>query len=198
MKNITKLAIVSSITTIIFTGCGTSETRVTTRRDTNNTTDSLANVISKISNSSILEAVNRARGQARDCHDGRGVVGPVMGLTWNNELYASAYEHSSDLATSDTFSHDGSGTNSDITGSNIGHSSKFYERIEANGYVNFNLIGENIAGGIYSIDRVIDAWLSSPEHCKNIMESIYREMGVAIVVNEDSAYGVYWTQSFGG
>jgi uncharacterized protein YkwD len=38
--------------------------------------------------------------------------------------------------------------------------------------------------------QVVDAWLKSPGHCKNIMNKNYKEMGVARV-------GTYWTQTFG-
>jgi len=37
---------------------------------------------------------------------------------------------------------------------------------------------------------VIEGWLKSPGHCKNIMSQKYKEMGVARVGN-------YWTQTFG-
>ena len=194
MKNLTKLALVSSLTSIIFIGCGGGGgVRRSSTRDDESTISSAL----KTTKSDILDAINKARAKPRDCHDGRGVVGPSVALTWNSELYASAYEHSSDLATSDTFSHDGSGTASDITGSNNGNASKFNERIEANGYIDYTIIGENIAGGLDSIESALTAWLESPEHCKNIMESEYREMGVAVVVNPDSTYGIYWTQNFG-
>jgi len=192
MKNLTKLALISSVTSIIFVGCGEQQAITT----------SVANDISmssvlKTETTTILKAINKARSEARDCHDGQGLVGPSNALTWNDDLYASAYEHSSDLAQSDTFSHLGSGTTSDITGSNHGGSSKFNERIKENGYTNYSIIGENIAGGQSSIESALEAWLASPAHCTNIMESEFKEIGVAVVTNPDSTYGIYWTQNFG-
>jgi len=202
MKNITKLALISSVTSIIFVGCGgassevrTAKTSTTNRRDNSSVAFSSA---LETTHRDILIAVNKARAEARDCHDGKGIVGPVEPLVWNSELYASAYEHSSDLATSDTFSHDGSGTSSDITGSNNNKKSSFNERILATGYTDFKLIGENIAGGLESIDVVVEAWLLSPKHCTNMMEREFTEMGVAIVVDEKTKYGIYWTQNLGG
>ena len=47
--------------------------------------------------------------------------------------------------------------------------------------------GENIATGYTSEREVVDAWIKSPGHCKNIMNKAYKEMGVARVGN-------YWTQ----
>ena len=148
--------------------------------------------------SEILKAINDARSEPRDCHDGLGLRDAVKPLSWNSKLYYSAYEHSSDLAESNTFDHLGSGTKYDITASSSGKRSLFYERIEANGYVGYHIVGENIAGGQSSLEEVMEALLNSPEHCANIMNPNYKEVGVAIVVNPNSDYGIYWTQNFGG
>jgi len=150
----------------------------------------------KTTQDEILNAINKARSVARDCKDGNGLVSAAPALTWNNELYAAAYEHSYDLAQSNTFSHYGSGTDSDITGSNNNKESYFNERIKANGYTNYRTIGENIAGGQATIQEAVEAWLASPTHCTNIMNPQFKEVGVAIVSNHDSEYGIYWTQNF--
>ena len=193
MKNFTTLALITSITSLMFVGCGEAGTTSASVLNESTITSAL-----KTSNEAILDAINTARAEVRDCHDGRGLVGPSVALTWNAELYASAYEHSNDLASSNTFSHDGSGTVSDVTGANNGTASTFDERIFANGYMDFSLIGENIAGGMESIELAVASWLASPAHCTNIMENEFTEVGVAVVVNSDSTYGIYWTQNFGG
>ena len=196
MRNFTKLTLISSLTSTLFVGCGEQvSTTATVPTPAGKESMAKAETITKIE---ILEAINKARAKARDCHDGRGIVGPSAPLTWNNKLYASAYEHSNDLAQSNTFNHDGSGTRFDVTGSNNGTASRFNERINANGYVDYEIIGENIAGGQESIEDALTAWLASPAHCTNIMEAEFTEIGVAVVVNPDSTYGVYWTQNFGG
>jgi len=142
----------------------------------------------------LLDAINKERSQSRTCGD-RGTFPAVHALTWNPELYASALEHVTDLAYSNTFSHDGSGTEYDITGN--GTPSKFYERIIANGYSNYFSVGENIAAGQRSVEEVMKAWMASPGHCENIMKSTYTEVGVAIVIKTDSDYQIYWGQNFG-
>ena len=154
-------------------------------------------IAQKTTQSEILKAINEARSFARDCHDGNGLVSAAPTLTWNEDLYASAYEHSYDLAQSNTFSHYGSGTSSDITGSNNNKVSYFNERIRANGYEGYRTIGENIAGGQASIQKAITAWLESPAHCANIMNPNFKEIGVAVVTNRSSDYGIYWTENFG-
>ena len=184
IKKISLLIILS-----LFTACG----------NVANSVSSDITLFQKSEKRDILNAINLARSVARDCNDGLGIVGPSRPLVWNDNLYASAYEHSKDLAQSNTFSHLGSGTETDITGMSIGgRESKFFERIESNGYVNFYTVGENIAGGQTTIDDVMEAWLESPKHCTNIMNDKFKEVGVAIVTKEDSDFKIYWTQNFGG
>lgn len=184
-----------TIASILFIGCGgAADSAPTTKNAVNGAVYEKATQTTK---EEILNAINQARSVARDCHDGLGLVPAAPALTWNSELYASAYEHSYDLATSNTFSHYGSGTASDVTGSNNGEQSYFIDRIEANGYANYKVIGENIAGGHTTIEAAVEAWIASPAHCTNLMNSEFTEIGVAVAVDESSDYGIYWTQSFG-
>jgi len=191
LKNKSYLLVFS---TLLIMGCGDSSSNGVTQ-----TTPSQSEV-SKISvtQQEFLDAINQARSVPRDCYPDdptRGEMPATHPLTWNNELYASALEHSTDLAESDTFAHLGSGTSSDITGD--GEQSRFFERIIANGYSNYYSVGENIAGGQQNLREVMDAWLQSPGHCVNIMKNTFTEVGVAVVLEEDSTYGIYWTQNFG-
>lgn len=186
---------------ISLNGCGGSDSNQATIKNDN--TSVFTNLSSEeketlnllsTNQQDLLDAINKERSKARTCGD-RGTFPAVPPLTWNPNLYAAALEHSTDLAYSNTFSHDGSGTEHDITGN--GEPSKFYERIEANGYGNYYSLGENIAGGQRSLEDVMKAWMASPGHCVNIMKSTYTEVGVGIVIKEDSNYQVYWTQNFG-
>ena len=184
-----------TILSFFFIACGSSSDNAPT---TTKELDINALVkAEKTTKNEILVAINRARSVARDCHDGQGITPAAPALTWNNELYASAYEHSIDLATSNTFSHYGSGTASDITGSNNGNQSYFIDRIEANEYIDYKIIGENVAGGHETIEAAVAGWIASPAHCTNLMNSKFTEMGVAVATNSNSDYGIYWTQSFG-
>jgi uncharacterized protein YkwD len=145
----------------------------------------------------ILSAINKVRSQNIDCKNGLGYVGPSQPLRWNEELYNSANEHSEDMSKSGIFSHKGSGTQYDITGYNRGRKSNFNERIIDNGYSGYHVIGENIAGGYFKLEEVIEEWKKSPKHCENLMREDFEEVGVAITINPNSQYGIYWTQNFG-
>ncbi|CAA6803113.1 MAG: Transporter [uncultured Sulfurovum sp.] len=186
---------------ILLNGCGGGAS--STSSIVNGTQSSFSDLTSEeqetlnnlsTSQQELLAAVNKERSQSRTCGD-RGTFPAVPALTWNPDLYAAALEHVTDLAYSNTFSHDGSGTSYDITGN--GSPSKFYERIAANGYADYFSVGENIAGGQRSLSEVMEAWMASPGHCVNIMKNTYTEIGVAIIIKEDSTYQVYWGQNFG-
>jgi len=183
---------------LVMTGCG-DITLETTKIDSN-TTNSFSTLTSKeketlnrldTTQQKLLDAINQERSQTRTC----GSRGTFPRLTWNDELHSSALEHVTDLAYSNTFAHDGSGTKYDITGQ--GKPSKFYERIVHNGYKKYYSVGENIAGGQRSVEEVMKAWMASPGHCENIMKATYTQVGIAIVMKADSDYQIYWGQNFG-
>jgi uncharacterized protein YkwD len=145
-----------------------------------NPSDSLKPAISShrsetINKNLLLQLVNDTR--KKGCNCGDTYYPPAPPLTWNDVLEKAAFIHSKDMSKNKYFSH----TSSD--GTNAG------TRIKTAGY-NWLYYGENIAQGYYAEREVIAGWISSPGHCKNIMNKNYKEMGVA-------NYSGYWTQTFG-
>ena len=123
----------------------------------------------------LLQLVNKVR--QTGCKCGNTYYYPAPPLSWNNKLESAAYNHSLDMFQHKYFSHvapDGS---------------KGGARIDAAGY-HWMAYAENIGMGYTKEKEVVDAWIKSPEHCKNIMNKTYKEMGAAKVGN-------YWTQDFG-
>ncbi|HEY2841933.1 MAG TPA: CAP domain-containing protein [Pirellulales bacterium] len=55
-------------------------------------------------------------------------------------------------------------------------------------------VGENIAMGQRSSGEVVTAWMNSPGHRQNILNSGYRKIGVAAYTSKDGS--VYWCQQF--
>jgi uncharacterized protein YkwD len=123
----------------------------------------------------MLQLVNEVR--QKGCNCGGTYYSPAPALTWNDLLEKAALYHAKDMYQNNYFSH----TAHD--GSNAG------VRIERAGYF-WKTYGENLASGYKTEKQVLDGWLSSPGHCKNIMNKSFREMGVAKAGN-------YWVQEFG-
>lgn len=66
------------------------------------------------------------------------------------------------------------------------------ERAAAAGYPNWS--GENIARGYPSAESVVDVWMDSEGHRKNILNCESKAIGVGIAEGQQ---GLYWTQLFG-
>ena len=132
-------------------------------------------IINGVNQAEMLNLINAYR--AKGCTCGTEVMPPVANLAWNDKLGLSAIKHTKDMAANNFFSH----TSQD--GRTV------VERINAEGYA-WTMIGENIAMGQTTEKQVMDGWINSPGHCKNIMTAGFNEVGFGRDKN-------YWTQNFG-
>ena len=57
-------------------------------------------------------------------------------------------------------------------------------------------IGENIGGGYQTPEEVVDSWMHSEGHRKNILHPDFTELGVGYTYEENSQYKHYWVQIF--
>jgi uncharacterized protein YkwD len=124
----------------------------------------------------LLQLINDARANGVTCEG--TYYPPVPEITWNDALETAAQQHCNDMLQHRYFSHTGS------DGSDAG------SRMEQAGY-RWKFFGENIGMGYKNEQEVVDGWLHSPGHCKNIMDKNFKEMGIARAGN-------YWTQDLGG
>jgi len=154
-------------------------------------------VLSEAKKQVYLTLINDARAQARTCSD-TGNFPAVSPVTWSDKLYKAAYEHSQDLSQSNTFSHDGSGTESDWSGFALDKQSSMADRVATYGY-GWSRLSENISAGTNrnTPQEAIDSWLNSPGHCHNIMSGDVTEVGMALSSSQTAQYTHYWTQNFG-
>jgi uncharacterized protein YkwD len=71
------------------------------------------------------------------------------------------------------------------------------DRAENAGYT-WRAIGENIAEGQSSVDEVMDTWMNSPGHRRNILDPAFKELGVGIALGKSRGnYRILWAQAFG-
>jgi uncharacterized protein YkwD len=123
----------------------------------------------------LLKLVNEAR--KKGCQCGDTYYYPAAPLVLNPRLEKAAFAHSQDMEKKKYFSHISPG------------GGKAGQRIKKQGY-SWRAYGENIAHGYKSEKQVLDGWLRSPGHCRNIMNPAFKEMGIG-------RSGTYWTQTFG-
>lgn len=71
---------------------------------------------------------------------------------------------------------------------------KFSTRITRAGYRGWRLVAENVARGFSSPEAVMDAWMDSPTHRRNILNCRIRDLGVGVVLQGGQ---LWWTQDFG-
>ncbi|WP_241655943.1 SafA/ExsA family spore coat assembly protein [Halobacillus litoralis] len=60
--------------------------------------------------------------------------------------------------------------------------------------VHYRKAAENIAAGQRTPEEVVNGWMNSPGHRKNILDPDLRQIGVGYA--EGGSYGYYWTQMF--
>ena len=153
--------------------------------------------LSEADKANYLFLINEARAVARTCGN-TGNFPTVPPVTWSNKLYQAAYEHSQDLANSNTFSHHGSGTTTDWSGYALNKQSIMRDRVATYNY-RWLRISENISAGTSrdTAKKAVDSWIASPGHCHNLMDPDITEVGMAVAINANSEYRHYWTQNFG-
>lgn len=123
----------------------------------------------------LLNAVNQLRQTGCTC--GTTLMPPVPPLVWNDTLAIAAQGHVADMYTHNYFSHIAPDGSSPI------------QRAAEAGYKG-NYVGENLAMGYNTINAVMMAWQNSEEHCKAMMDTLYKEMGAAETHD-------YWALEFG-
>jgi uncharacterized protein YkwD len=123
----------------------------------------------------MLTEVNKLR--ASGCQCGEEKMPPAGLLQWDDNLEKAAAKHAKDLYDHEFLSHTGS------DGSDLG------DRATAMGYI-WYFIGENIDWGHDTPEGAVEGWVSSPEHCKNMMNPMFKDIAVA-------RKGEYWVMELG-
>lgn len=119
----------------------------------------------------LLQLINDARIAGHNCGgSNQAATGTVV---WSDVLANAAKKHSADMAQHDKLDHFGSNGSTPQT------------RLEAEGY-EYEDFAENLAKGGATEDDVINLWLNSSDHCKNLMKTGVTEIGVG-------TKGAYWT-----
>ncbi len=89
-------------------------------------------------------------------------------LQTQNTLNRSAELKADDMATQQYFSHTGPDN----------HGLTYF--LKQAGYT-YHIAGENLAMGFFNADEVLAAWIKSPTHYKNLVDSDYMQLGTSMV-----------------
>ena len=130
----------------------------------------------------VLSLVNQERAQGGRC--GSRSFKPSPPLSYQANLAQAAKKHALDMSINHYFSHSSQNGDSPT------------DRIKSTGYRG-RAWGENIAAGQRSPKEVVQAWMDSPGHCANILNSLFTELGVSFIFDDQSPYKTYWVQAFG-
>jgi uncharacterized protein YkwD len=106
-------------------------------------------------------------------------------LAWEDRLASSAGSYAGYMASADFFSHTGA-DGSDVV-----------QRVETAGYTGWSFLGENLAAGQTSPERVVQAWMNSPVHRANVLAVDACEIGIGKAQNPTSRFGDYWAMETG-
>jgi len=121
----------------------------------------------------VLVLVNRKRAAAHP---------KCRPLTMQAQLRKAARGHSVDMARRHYFSH------TSLNGRT------YRDRIEAAGYRRWTMLAENIAAGQRTPAQVMNGWMHSTEHRRNILNCRFTQIGVGAARAGNGM--IYWTQDF--
>lgn len=111
-----------------------------------------------------LRSLNALRAQPQTC--GARLWPAAPPLQWQATLGESAKRYATELAARDRLSH--------VSASGA----TLRTRLREVGYL-MRKSGENLAGGPETLEEAMGLWLVSPEHCENLMQPDFQEVGLA-------------------
>ncbi|MDE1927635.1 MAG: CAP domain-containing protein, partial [Burkholderiales bacterium] len=129
-----------------------------------------------------LHRINAMRAAGAEC--GSRWNPPAPPLRWDAALERAAAVQAHDMAGRDIVAHEGS------DGSDVG------ERAEREGY-HWSDVAQNAAAGRADAPTTLALWLASPNHCENLMDPEFRDVGVATEYRAGTRYRWFWVMVLG-
>lgn len=133
----------------------------------------------RASEAAVVEAINERRLNGEECGDEWHE--PVDPLEVDPVLREASRCHSVDMALEGELAHEGTdGREAEQRAVDAGYGSEY--------------VGENLASGGQTPPVVVEQWVESEGHCRNLMHEDYQETAVGVVSYEGR---IYFTQKFG-
>ncbi len=134
------------------------------------------------SKSPALSQIDSVRQQILDLTNAERVKAGLSTLSLNTQLDLAAQGHAENMARQTKLEHSLDGKT-------------FSQRIEAAGY-DYMQVAENLYFGSSVPQEVVEAWMNSEGHRKNILTADLKELGVGFAISDVNKRG-YWVQNFG-
>ncbi|HYX24333.1 MAG TPA: CAP domain-containing protein [Thermoanaerobaculia bacterium] len=133
-----------------------------------------------------LSDLERVRAEMLARANAERTAAGVRPLLRDPRLDAAAQRHAEDMLARAYYDH----VSPDGTSPNT--------RTRKSGYVG-RIVGENIARGPMAVQEVMDNWMGSTEHRRNLLLPAFTHLGVGVAVGHNAAMGdtVIWVQDFG-
>ena len=113
-------------------------------------------------------------------------------LKLDENLTQAARYHCKDMAEENYFGH----SSQDRNGNSLSFVCKSYERMMKFDNT-FTLYAENISAGQRTPHAVVQDWMDSPGHRKNILDPRFTHIGLAFIKVDTGEYFYFWGQAFG-
>ncbi|UFH52169.1 CAP domain-containing protein [Spirosoma sp. KNUC1025] len=123
--------------------------------------------------------------RSKSCKCGTKRYSAASPLVYNEKLANAAQKHASWMASSLKLTH--SEPQRELA--NAG------KRLTQAGY-QWSVVAENVAAGQPTAREVVDAWIQSPGHCKNLMDPAVKEVGIGFTYTNSGTYHYYWVADF--
>lgn len=132
-------------------------------------------VSDRATNKKVVDLINRARSRGVKC--GEKYYRAIRSVVWSETLGQASLRHSMLMASRGLLFHtrDYSGGRGDRL-LEVGYSWRAY--------------GENVGEGYYTPEALVEGWLKSPDHCRNIMNPVFEEAGSSYAQGSGR---IYWT-----
>ncbi|MDX2036530.1 MAG: CAP domain-containing protein [Isosphaeraceae bacterium] len=128
-----------------------------------------------------LAAVRKIARELLEAHNRERAAEKLAPLELDELLCRAAEEHALDMAQHSKMSHEGS------------NGSTPADRIKLQRY-RYISVGENVAVGQLEVDEVVEDWMNSPGHRKNILGD-FQHLGAGVFKDQEGR--AYWAVSFG-
>jgi uncharacterized protein YkwD len=127
----------------------------------------------------VLRLSNALRARGARC--GTTPFAPAPPLTWNKRLTAAGRVQATEMARFGVLTHTGRDGSTPA------------RRAERAGYA-WRAVGENVAAGAESAAEVMEGWEHSPEHCRNLLDPTFTELGLGFATSPRAdGHSTWWS-----